>query len=395
MIRRLLRAPRAAEQELAAARASAATEAAAHDVAVPRGMRIAGAWAWRLVVIAAAVAVLVWLIRQFSLIVVPVLVAVLLTALLLPIVDGLTARRWPRGLAVAVALVGLVVVVTGLGWLAISQIRDEYPALQERGVAFWEEAQQWLLGLPFGIEAQDLRDFGTNILGALRNDIRSVLTSALSVGSSVGHFAAGLLLTIFALIFTLADGRGIWRWLLGVLPRAARPATDGAARAGWVTLGNFVRVQVVVAAIDAVGIGVGAWILGMFYPGGMPLVVPLAILVFLGSFIPVIGAVATGALAVLVALIALGPIPAIIMLGIVLLVQQVESHVLQPIIMGTAVKVHPLAVVLAVAAGSTVAGIAGALFAVPAVAFANVFARTVASGSWRTNPTPAVEDVAR
>lgn len=363
--------------------------------AVPRGMRIAGAWSWRIVVIAAAAAIGIWLVMQFSLIVIPVLVAALLTALLLPVVELLMRSRWPRALAVAVAILGLVVLVSGLGWLVVSQMRSEYPELQERAVVFWGDAQQWILSLPFGISERDVSEFGTNILGTLREDISSILSSALTVGSSVGHFLAGMLLALFALIFVLADGRGIWRWIVGLLPRAAQRPTDGAARAGWVTLGNFVRVQVVVAAIDAVGIGLGAFILGLFHEGGMPLVLPIAILVFLGSFIPIIGAVATGAIAVLVALIALGPIPAIIMVGIVLLVQQVESHILQPIIMGTAVKVHPLAVVVAVAAGSTIGGIAGALFAVPTVAFLNVFVKTIASGSWRTNPSPSLEEAVR
>ncbi|WP_347756373.1 AI-2E family transporter [Agrococcus sp. ProA11] len=365
---------------------------AAHDD-VPRGVRIAGAWAWRFVAIAVAAAIVVWLIMQFSIIVIPLLVAALLTALLSPAVDALARHRWPHGLAVALALVALVLVVGGLGWLAVAQIRVEYPQLQERAVSFWGETQAWVLSLPFDISEQDVRDFGTNILGTLRDDLSSILSSALTVGSSLGHFAAGLLLTVFALIFTLGDGRGIWRWLVGLLPERARAATDGAAKTGWVTLGNFVRVQVLVAFIDAVGIGLGAYILGLFFPGGMPLVIPIAILVFLGSFIPIIGAVVTGAIAVLVALISFGVWPGVIMLGIVLLVQQIESHVLQPLIMGTAVKVHPLAVVLAVAAGSTVAGIPGALFAVPTVAFLNNFVKTIATGSWRTNPNPTIQDV--
>lgn len=365
---------------------------AVHDD-VPRGVRIAGAWAWRFVAISAAGAIVIWLIMQFSIIVIPLLVAALLTALLGPAVDALARRRWPHGLAVALALVALVVVVGGLGWLAVAQIRVEYPQLQQRAVTFWAETQAWVLSLPFAISERDVRDFGTNILGTLRDDLSSILSSALTVGSSLGHFAAGLLLTIFALIFTLGDGRGIWHWLVGLLPEQARAATDGAAKAGWVTLGNFVRVQVLVAFIDAVGIGLGAYILGLFFPGGMPLVIPIAILVFLGSFIPIIGAVVTGAIAVLVALISFGVWPGVIMLGIVLLVQQIESHVLQPLIMGTAVKVHPLAVVLAVAAGSTVAGIPGALFAVPTVAFLNNFVKTIATGSWRTNPNPTIQDV--
>ncbi|MDR7235392.1 AI-2E family transporter [Agrococcus sp. BE272] len=365
------------------------------DEVVPRGMRIAGAWAWRFVAVAAAAAIVIWLIVVFRIVVIPLLVAALITTALLPVVDGLVRARWPRGLAVAVSIVGLLVGVVALGWLAVSQIRDEYPALQEQAVEFWDETRGWILSLPFEIDEQDLQGFGTNIIGTIRDDVSSVLSSALSVGSSVGHFLAGVLLTLFALIFVLADGQRIWRWLVVVLPKNAQAATDGAARAGWVTLGNFVRVQVLVAFIDAVGIGLGAFILGLFFEGGMPIVLPIAILVFLGSFIPIIGAIVTGTIAVLVVLVSFGFWPAVIMLGIVLLVQQIESHVLQPLIMGTAVKVHPLAVVLAVGAGSTIAGIAGAFFAVPVVAFLNNFVKTIATGSWRTNPDPSVEDVVR
>lgn len=363
------------------------------DEAVPRGMQIAGAWAWRFVAVAAATVIVIWLVVTFRIVVIPLLVAALITTALLPVVEGLVRARWPRGLAVALSVVSLIVAVVGLGWLAISQIRDEYPQLQERAVEFWDEAQHWIMSLPFGIDAADVTAFGENILGAIQEDLSTILSSAVSVGSSVGHFLAGALLTIFALIFTLLDGRRIWRWTVGVLPKRAQPATDGAARAGWVTLGNFVRVQVLVAFIDAVGIGLGAFTLGLFYEGGMPLVLPIAILVFLGSFIPIVGAVVTGAIAVLVVLVSFGPLAAVIMLGIVLLVQQIESHVLQPLIMGTAVKVHPLAVVLAVAAGSTIAGIAGAFFAVPVVAFLNNFVKAIASGSWRVIPNPTIKDV--
>ena len=181
-----------------------------------------------------------------------------------------------------------------------------------------------------------------------------------------------------------------------IFPQAGprRPST-APGKAGWVTLRNFVKVQILVASIDALGIGLGAFFLGL------PLVIPIAVLVFLGSFIPIVGAVVTGALAVFIALVFKGWVFALIMLGVVLLVQQIEGHVLQPFIMGTAVKVHPLAVVLAVAAGSLLAGIPGALFAVPFVAVLNVMVHYVSSGVWRAahprsprgpNPTAALAD---
>ena len=207
------------------------------------------------------------------------------------------------------------------------------------------------------------------------------------MGSTVTELFAGVLLTLFSTLFILIDGKGIWSWIVRVFPRRARAALDGAGKAGWLTLQNFIKVQILVATIDAIGIGAGAAILQL------PLAIPIAVLVFFGSFIPVIGAVATGALAVFIALVYNGPVIALIMLGGVLLVQQLEGHVLQPLVMGSAVKVHPLAVVFAVAAGSYIAGIPGALFAVPIVAVVNVMVNYVASGAWREQPRPRVEDV--
>ncbi|GAA2171820.1 AI-2E family transporter [Agrococcus versicolor] len=359
----------------------------AEPPAVPEALQIAGAWSWRLLAVAGALALAFWIIAQLRIIVIPLMVAALLTALMIPLVGWLVRRRWPRGLAVAVSVVLLLAAITALFWLAVSQIREGYPDLQRRAIDSYDGLRQFLLESPLHLTEADLARYTDTIGEAVQDDTQQIVASALSVGSSLGHLLVGLLLTVFATIFLLLDGARIWRWIVGIFPRRARPAVDGSGRAGWVTLGNFVRVQVLVAAIDAVGIGLGAFILGLFY-GGMPLVVPIAVLVFLGSFIPVVGAIATGAIAVVVALVALGPIPAVIMLGIVLLVQQIEGHVLQPFIMGTAVKVHPLAVVLAVAGGSIIAGIPGALFAVPVVAFLNVAITTIATGSWRTSPRP-------
>jgi predicted PurR-regulated permease PerM len=213
-------------------------------------------------------------------------------------------------------------------------------------------------------------------------------------GTTAGHVLAGALLTLFATLFMLIDGKGIWAWVVRLFPRKARPAVDGSGRAGWVTLTNFVRVQIFVAFVDAVGIGLGAWIIGLFF-GGFPLVIPITIAVFLGSFIPVVGALFSGVLAIFIALVYLNPFAALLMLAVVIAVQQIEGHVLQPFIMGTAVKVHPLAVVFAVAAGGFLAGIPGALFAVPVIATLNVMINYVASGRWRVDPDPTLTQAVR
>jgi predicted PurR-regulated permease PerM len=372
---------------------SAARDRAVED-AVPVGMRIAGAWSWRILVIAGVIALFVFLVIQLKLIVIPLMVAILLGALLVPLVQFLQRHRWPKWLAVAVAEVGLIGVVTGLVYLIVTQIIRGFPDLRDRSLEFFDEFKAILLASPLHLTEAEINDYLAQSWEAIQRDSQWLLSGAVSFGSSFGHFLAGILLVLFATLFFLIDGRRIWQWTVRLFPRRARAAADGAGRAGWVTLTDFVKVQIFVAFIDAVGIGLGAWILGLFF-GGFPLVIPIAIAVFLGSFIPVVGAVLTGAIAVFVALVYLGIWPAVIMLGIVLLVQQVEGHVLQPLVMGTAVKVHPLAVVFAVAAGGFLAGIAGALFAVPVVATLNIMVHYIARGEWRTHPDPTLRDVLR
>jgi predicted PurR-regulated permease PerM len=190
---------------------------------------------------------------------------------------------------------------------------------------------------------------------------------------------AGVFIALFSTYFFLAQGRAIWVWLVRLLPRAAHHRLDVAAQRGWVTLTSFVRATVVVALTDAVGISLGAAVLGV------PLVVPLGVLVFLGAFVPVVGALVSGSVAVLIALVAVGPVKALLMLAVVIGVQQLESHVLQPFLLGRAVSVHPLAVILGIAAGALVAGILGALFAVPLIAMGNTMVLSLAG---RGDPRP-------
>ncbi len=282
-------------------------------------------------------------------------------------------------------------VVAGLIYLIVSFIIRGYPALQKQTVARYADLKTFLAG-SFGLTDKDITTYVDQIVKGIQQDSSALLNGALSVGSTAGHVLAGVLIVLFSTLFLLIDGRGIWHWIVRLFPVRARAAMIGAGEAGWITLTTFVKVQIFVAFVDAVGIGLGAFILGLF-TGGFPLVIPIAIAVFLGSFIPLVGAVATGVVAVFVALVFLGPIPAIVMLGVVILVQQLEGHVLQPFVMGNAVKVHPLAVVLAVATGGLIGGIPGALFAVPLVATLNVMIGYIARGDWRDNPHPSVSDV--
>jgi predicted PurR-regulated permease PerM len=360
---------------------------------VPAALKIAGAYSWRILLVLAVLAVFIFLIIHFKYIVITFMVAVLLGALLVPFVQWLQRHRWPKWLAVALAMIGTLAVIAGLVFVVVAQIRSGYADLQERSITAYEDFKDFLATSPLQLGDADIQRYIDQAFAAIQKDGQVLISGALSVGSTAGHVLAGLLLTLFATLFILIDGKGIWEWIVRLFPKRARLAVHGSGLAGWVTLTTFVKVQIFVAAVDAIGIGLGAWIIGLVVGTPFPLVIPIAIAVFLASFIPVVGAVFTGALAAFVALIYLGPVPALFMLGVVLLVQQVEGHVLQPLVMGTAVKVHPLAVVFAVAAGSFIAGIPGALFAVPVIAVVNVMVKFVSSGEWRTNPNPTAEEI--
>jgi predicted PurR-regulated permease PerM len=344
---------------------------------VPPALRIASAYGWRFLVLAAVVAVIVWLVIEFKLLVIPLFVAILLTALVYPVFSWMLRHRVPRALAVVVSVLGTLAVVTGLVWLVVWQISLQARSVRERMSMSVEALRTFLVDTGL-VSNQQIDDFLSHGLEMVQEQADFLLNGALVVGTTLGHFATGVLLALFILLCLLFDGAGIWRWTLRLFPRKARVAVDVAAHNGWTTLINYARTQIIVATIDAVGIGLGAFFLGV------PLAIPIAVLVFLGAFVPFVGAILTGAVAVVIALAYNGIWVAVAMLAVVLLVQQVESHLLQPLLMGAAVKVHPLAVVLVVAGGSMVGGIAGALFAVPVAAFINVVAVTLSSGSWRT-----------
>ncbi|PPF15476.1 AI-2E family transporter [Rathayibacter sp. AY1D7] len=332
---------------------------------VSTGMRIAAAWSWRFLAVAGLLYLLVRLVSLLPVIVVPVLIALLLTALLTPLRNRLERLRLPRPLAVLVSIVLMLLLLTGLVGLVIVQSRSGFSGVGQRALDAVDGVEAWLRSPPLSFSDVQLSDWAQRAVDWADAQASTIASGALAVGSQLAEVFAGTLLTLFSLIFLLLDGRRIWHWFLRLLPRRARPAMERGGAAGWRTLSQFVIAQLGVAGINAVGIGIGALALQL------PLVVPIAIVVFLGSFVPILGAIVTGALAALVALLFSGPVAALVMVGVVILVHLLEGHVLQPLILGTAVKVHPLAVVLGVATGLEVAGLAGALFAVPTIATLN------------------------
>jgi predicted PurR-regulated permease PerM len=350
--------------------------------AVPRGLRIATAYAWRFLVVAAAIGVGIWLVIQLKLLVIPLLVAILITALLWPVFSWMLRHRVPRWLAIVISVVGTLAIVGGLLWLVVWQITRQWSSVQQKTVEAIEQFRQYLIDGPLHLTAAQIDDLLAQAWTLIQEQASLLWSGALAIGTTLGHVGVGALLALFILLTLLADGAGIWRWTTSLFPRAARPAVDGAGRAGWQTVVNYARTQLLVATIDAIGIGLGAALLGV------PLAIPIAVLVFLGAFVPIVGAVVTGAVAVFLALVYNGPWIALWMLVVVLGVQQLEGHVLQPLLMGSAVKVHPLAVVLVVAGGAMIAGIPGALFAVPLAAFVNVVAVYLGERAWETGSPP-------
>jgi len=329
--------------------------------------------------IAAAVAVLIWIFIKFKLLVVPLLVAILITALVWPFFAWL--RRWglPKPVATILTLLGTLAVVFSLGWLVSWQVAEHWGELLSRAKTATEQVRQFLLDGPLHLSAAQIDQYLADGMAILQEQAEVLISGVLAVGSSLGRFGAGILLAVFAMLCFLSDGSRIWAWSVRLFPRRARKTINHAGRNGWQTLINYTKTQIIVASIDSVGIGFGAFFLGV------PMAIPIAASVFVGSFVPVLGAVLTGGLAVLIALLYEGAWVAAAMLAIVLIVQQLEGHVLQPFLMGTAVNIHPLAVIMAVAGGAMVAGIPGALFAVPTAAFINVAALTIAEGKGPTN----------
>ena len=342
-------------------------------------VRKAAAWSWRLLAVLAALLALIWLIERLKVIVVPVALAVILTALLLPAVDWLDRRGAPRGGAVALILLTGIAIFGGLMTFVVSQFVSGLPSLTEQVTRSIDNATHWLINGPLHLSRAQIDNAGDQVIKALRDNQEKLTSGALSTAATVTEIVTGALLMLFTLIFLLYGGRDIYAFLTKIVPAQNRERVRDAGRAGFVSLIGYVRATFLVALVDAVGIGAGLAILGV------PLALPLASLVFLGAFIPVVGALLTGLLAVVVALLAKGFVAALIALGLIIAVMQLESHVLQPLLMGRAVAIHPLAIVLAIATGAVLAGIVGALLSVPVLAILNSAVRVLVA------PDPAVE----
>jgi predicted PurR-regulated permease PerM len=345
------------------------------DVAavVPRGLRIGAALSWRFLVVIAALYVVIYLVGYLSVVVIPLSIALLLAALLAPLVFQLVKVHVPRGLAAAIVLIAGLAVLGGLLTFVITQFTSGLPQLQQQLGQSLSQIRDWLIKGPFNLGKDQYQAYLDKAIAFLQQNTGALTSGALTTAATIGEVLTGFALTLFILIFFLSGGEKIWSFLVRGVPAPVRSRVDVAGRRGFASLVAYVRATASVALVDAVGIGIGLAIVGV------PLVIPLATLVFLGAFIPIIGAFVAGGVAVLIALVTNGVIGAIVVLAIVILVMQLEGHVLQPLLLGRAVKLHPLAVVLSITAGLVAAGIAGALLSVPLLAVLNAGIRSLLS----------------
>ena len=357
--------------------AIATTTTPEFDKAVPRGLQVAAAWSWRVILVIAVIFGIGWVARYLSEVFVPVAIAILLAAMLSPVANRLRSWGVPRGAATAISVLGGMALIAGALTLIGSQIVNQASTLSTNVVEGFNQLIDYLRNGPIPISEAWLStsEWSSRIQAFLLDSQSTIAGYAAEIGTGVGRFLAGFAIAIFSLFYFLYDGRGIFRFLLNFIPRDSRVRVDAAALKGWRSLSSYVRATILIAFFDAIGVLIVALILGV------PVAPALAALVFIGAFIPLVGAFVSGFVAVVVALVALGWVQALIMLAGIIAVMQVEGHVLQPFLLGRAVKLHPLAVLLAIAIGIIVGGIVGALLAVPLLAFTKSFIQYLAGAT--------------
>ena len=349
---------------------------------VPRGLSVAAGYAWRISLLVAFTAGMLWFLAYFSAVTIPVVMAILLTAALSPLAGVLVRWKLPPLLAAAICLLLMITVLGAVMTFVGAQVINESPELIGMFGAGFQQLLDWLRTLPYMAEAStNVGQWSDQVLRWLQAQAAGLAAGAASAGVAVGNFMMGLLTVLITTLFFLADGRRMFRGTVNVfVPSHYREQTDRAGRAGWMSLVAYMRAAVIVAFADAAGVAVAAMLLGV------PLVAALFALTFFLAFIPIVGAVVAGAVAVLLALISHGWVSGLIMLGAVILVMQLETNILEPIVMGSAVNLHALAVILGITVGAVLGGVVGALLAIPTLAFGVAFVKSLRAESATADP---------
>ncbi|MBG0829170.1 AI-2E family transporter [Planomonospora sp. ID67723] len=336
----------------------------------PRSLVVSGGWAVWLVVVAAAGYVLLQMVVRLRLVVLACVVALLLATVLRPPAVWLM-RRMPRLAATWLVLFAALLVIGVVGWLIGRGAAAEFPALADRLVESVRQLRDLLARL--GVPAEQLARADDQALEALRRQLGKA-GGVTAVAGRIVEFLAGTVLAIFIAFFLIKDGDRLWRWLVDRLPERLRERVDRAGGASWSVLRHYIQGTLVIASIHAVVLGLAMVLLGV------PLALPLAVIIFFGSFIPFIGSLVAGSLAVVVALGARGPAIGLVLLIVLLVENQLEEHVLEPWVMGGYVRVHPLVIGLALSSGTILGGVAGALVSVPLTAIAYYGGRELLRG---------------
>ena len=336
------------------------------EIRVPRLLVVGSELGWRFIVCIAALALVVYGITKISFAFIPVFIALLLSTLLVPPARYLQRRGAPPALATLAVFFTALVLFAGLAALFGPPVANEFGTIGDRVREGADKLGRYLADSPLGLDEGKVQREIDRIDDRLREDSGAVTSGVVSASAAVGQFLAGLLIMLVVLFFFVKDGPRLWGWVVRLFPEGRRPAIEHAGQESWRALTQYVRGVATVATIDAIGIGIALWLIGV------PLVIPLAILTFFAAFIPVIGAIAAGTVCALVALVGGGPIDALLVVAATLVVQQVEGNVLYPMIVGRQLELHPIAILLAVTIGGITAGVVGAAIAVPIAAVGSV-----------------------
>lgn len=332
---------------------------------LPLPLRQASGWAWRLLVLAAVVYVVLLLLSKVALVTYALVAALLVTALLHPAVDFLDLRGVPRTLATVLVFILGLAAIAGVIYFVVQQVSSNAGALGAQANNSLTQIRDWLSNGPLHIKASQLNRGTQSITDSLRSHGGTIASGAVSTAGTVVEVVSGVLVAAFATFFLLRDGAPIWGWLVRMFPGRVQRRVHAAGEVAWHTLSGYVRGTVIVALVDAIVVTIVLLVVRV------PLALPLGVLIFLGAFIPLVGLTVTGALATLVTLVTHGLGAALVVLVAIVVTVQLEGHVLQPVVMSRAVRIHPLGIILAVTSGTLVGGIGGALIAVPLVAIIN------------------------
>ena len=320
----------------------------------------------QVLIVLALTALVVLALRTLSVVVIPVLLALIFASTFAPVMHWLRSHRVPSALSAALVLITIVALLGGIGWLIVWAVRDQWDDLSQQAQDGFDQVLSWAHELPFMPSDAELQEqFAQWQQTAVDFLTSSQFGSGAIAGvSAVTTFVTGLVLMVVVLFFFLKDGPQIWRFLTRPFEGRGLARAERAGAKTVETLGSYIRGTAAVAAVDAIGIGIGLLILGV------PLALPLSVLVFVLAFIPLVGATVAGILAALVALVANGPINAVLVVGVVVLVNQLEGNFLQPVLMGRALKLHSLVILLALTVGTVIGNVLGAVLAVPIAAVA-------------------------